>query len=64
MNLAIISIIILLAICSWILQGEKKTHLEINEMISLIERLEQQKALHAQFQCNQSDSYLRRKNKV
>ena len=46
---AFISLIIL-SVCAWILEGDRETHLEINELISLIDRLEQEQGLRANLQ--------------
>lgn len=46
MTLTIASILFFVGICRWMHHEEKSTHLEINELISLIDRLEQEKQLH------------------
>ena len=46
---AFISLIIL-SVCAWILEGDRETHLEINELILLIAQLEQEQGLRANLQ--------------
>lgn len=60
MNLAIVSILLLLGASAWMLQEEKSTQLEINDLISLIDRLEQEKNLIGHFQKQQKKPSLSR----
>ena len=47
----------ILRICGWIIEGEKSTHDEINELISLIDRLEQEQALMNNLQAAKTTEY-------
>lgn len=50
MVLAISSALLLIGIFTWLAQEECSTHLEINNLISVIERLEQEQQLLKHFQ--------------
>ena len=47
----------ILRTCSWIIEGERSTHNEINELISLIDRLEQEQALLNNLQAAKTTKY-------
>ena len=40
-------ILFILSICAWVIEGERTTHLEINQLITLIDELEQKSCLNS-----------------
>ena len=40
-------ILFILSICAWVIEGERTTHLEINQLIALIDELEQKSYLNS-----------------